>query len=301
MVARGKRAIDGILPLDKPVGVSSNHILQKVRCLYQAKKAGHGGTLDPFAEGALILLFGEATKFGRYFLEADKTYHVTMRFGSATDSDDCEGEVIAEAAPPDFAAIDWPTVLAPFHGKIEQVPPSYSALKIAGKRAYALARSGNAPTLPPRQVVINKISLLACDAAAGEATLGVDCGKGTYIRALVRDIARALGSLAYAVKLRRVSCAGISSALHPPERLFALHDARDNAALDALLLPVETCVAHLPRAEIGAEKFPYICNGNDITTALPSGEYALYTAGRFFGVARARDGRLFPKRLYHSR
>lgn len=298
---RPGRPVDGVLALDKPTGVSSNQILQQVRRLYRARKAGHGGTLDPFAEGALVILFGEATKFGHYFLAADKTYRVTMRFGSATDSDDCTGQVIATKAPPDFATIDWPTVLAPFHGEIEQVPPSYSALKIAGKRAYALARAGNPVILPPRQVVINSICVVACNASTAETTLTISCGKGTYIRALVRDIARALGSVAHAVKLRRLSCGRISSNLHPLERLTALDETRGLDALDDLLLPVASCVAHLPRADIAAERMPYIGNGNDIATRLPAGEYALYTDARFFGVGYCRDGRLFPKRLFHLR
>lgn len=298
---RQGRPLDGVLALDKPAGVSSNQILQQVRRLYRAQKAGHGGTLDPFAEGALVILFGEATKFGRYFLAADKTYCVTMRFGSATDSDDCTGQVIDTKAPPDFAAIDWPAVLAPFHGEIEQVPPSYSALKVAGKRAYELARTGNPVKLPPRRVVINSISVIACDLLTGEATLAVSCGKGTYIRALVRDIARALGSAAHAVKLRRLSCGKRFADLHLPERLTALNETRGLAALDALLLPVASCVAHLPRADIAAERMPYIGNGNDIATQLPAGEYALYTDARFFGVGDCRDGRLFPKRLCRLR
>lgn len=291
------RLVDGILLLDKPVGMSSNFALQKVRRLFNARKAGHGGTLDPFAEGALPILFGEATKFGRYFLDGDKSYRVTMQFGAETDTEDGTGTVVREAPVPNLAAVDWAPIFAQFSGDILQMPPQYSALKVDGVRAYDLARRGEAAALSARKVHIDTIKLLAVDSAAGTASLEVACGKGTYIRSLVRDMARALGSAAHAVALRRTRIGHLATEMHTLDPLEVLHAAQDFAALDALLLPLDNIVAHLQRAEIPAEKLPYIRHGNDIETTLAAGEYALYGDGRFFGVGRCREGRLIPERL----
>ena len=291
----GKRKkIDGVLLLDKPAGISSNQALQQARWLYQAEKAGHGGTLDPFATGLLPVLFGEASKFGRYFLDGDKAYEAALAFGTETDTGDLSGAVIREAAPPPLDAVDWVALCARFSGVQRQVPPVYSALKVGGERAYALARRGELPQLEAREVVIHELRFLGMDGDG--ARFFVRCSKGTYIRSLLRDMAAALGSAGHTHALRRVAVAGLT-AMTPLATLRAWQEAGDMAALQALLLPLDCCVAHLPRVVVPPEKLRFIRNGNDIACAAPRGEVALYDGARFFGVGEARNGRVFPQRL----
>ena len=206
----GKRKkIDGVLLLDKPADISSNQALQQARWLYQAEKAGHGGTLDPFATGLLPVLFGEASKFGRYFLDGDKAYEAALAFGTETDTGDLSGAVIREAAPPPLDAVDWVALCARFSGVQRQVPPVYSALKVGGERAYALARRGELPQLEAREVVIHELRFLGMDGDG--ARFFVRCSKGTYIRSLLRDMAAALGSAGHTRALRRVAVAGLTA------------------------------------------------------------------------------------------
>ena len=283
---RKRQKINGVLLLDKPAGISSNQALQQARWLYQAEKAGHGGTLDPFATGLLPVLFGEASKFGRYFLDGDKAYEAALAFGTETDTGDLSGAVIREAAPPPLDAVDWAALCARFSGVQRQVPPVYSALKVGGERAYALARRGELPQLETREVVIHELRFLGMDGDG--ARFFVRCSKGTYIRSLLRDMAAALGSAGHTHALRRVA---------PLATLRAWQEAGDMAALQALLLPLDCCVAHLPRVVVPPEKLRFIRNGNDIACDAPYGEVALYDGARFFGVGEARDGRVFPQRL----
>ena len=291
----GKRKkINGVLLLDKPAGISSNQALQQVRWLYQAEKAGHGGTLDPFATGLLPLLFGEASKFGRYFLDGDKAYEATLAFGTETDTGDLTGAVIREAAPPSLEAVDWAALCARFSGVQQQVPPAFSALKVGGERAYALARRGEMPQLDAREVVIHELRFLGLDGDG--ARFFVRCSKGTYIRSLLRDMAAALGSAGHTRALRRVAVAGLTE-MTPLATLRAWQEAGDMAAMQARLLPLDCCVAHLPRVIVPPEKLRFIRNGNDIACAAPRGEVALYDGAQFFGVGEGRDGRLFPLRL----
>ena len=255
----GKRKkIDGVLLLDKPADISSNQALQQARWLYQAEKAGHGGTLDPFATGLLPVLFGEASKFGRYFLDGDKAYEATLAFGTETDTGDLSGAVIREAAPPPLDAVDWVALCARFSGVQRQVPPVYSALKVGGERAYALARRGELPQLEAREVVIHELRFLGMDGDG--ARFFVRCSKGTYIRSLLRDMAAALGSAGHTHALRRVAVAGLA-AMTPLATLRAWQEAGDMAALQALLLPLDCCVAHLPRVVVPPEKLRFIRNG----------------------------------------
>lgn len=286
--------VHGVLLLDKPEGLSSNQALQQARWLFAAQKAGHGGTLDPFATGLLPVLFGDAAKFGRYFLEGDKAYEVRLAFGAETDSGDVTGQVVREAAVPDVHAVDWQALCARFTGAQSQMPPAFSALKVDGVRAYDLARRGEAVELAPRAVVIHALRVLQLHDNAVD--LYVRCSKGTYIRSLARDMAAALGSAGHAQSLRRVEIAGLS-AMTPLDTLRAWHAAGDTAALQAALLPVERCVAHLPRADVPAEKFRFIRNGNDIAWHEGTGEVALFADGAFFGVGEMAGGRLYPRRL----
>ena len=291
---RKRKKINGVLLLDKPAGISSNQALQQVRWLYQAEKAGHGGTLDPFATGLLPLLFGEASKFGRYFLDGDKAYEATLAFGTETDTGDLTGAVIREATPPRLDAVDWAVLCTRFSGVQRQVPPVYSALKVGGERAYAMARRGEMPQLDAREVVIHELRFLGLEGDG--ARFFVRCSKGTYIRSLLRDMAAALGSAGYTRALRRVAVAGLTE-MTPLATLRAWQEAGDMAAIQARLLPLDCCVAHLPRVIVPPEKLRFIRNGNDIACAAPHGEVALYDGAQFFGVGEGRDGRLFPLRL----
>ena len=195
--------IDGWLNLDKPLGLSSAQAVARARRLFGAAKVGHGGTLDPLASGVLPVAFGEATKTVAWVMDGPKEYRFTLGLGVATATDDAEGEVVAtsDVRPSDAALVD---VLDRFRGLIQQRPPAFSALKIAGRRAYALARDGVAVDLAPRQVEIHDIKFL--ERTEGLPILWVRCGKGTYIRSLARDIAQSLGTVGHVAALRRTAC-----------------------------------------------------------------------------------------------
>lgn len=294
---RKGRAVSGILLLDKPTGLSSNQALQRVRGIYRAQKAGHGGTLDPFAEGLLPILLGEATKFGRFLLSADKCYEVTMAFGRETDTDDYTGSTIHEARPPKLSEAKWIETLELFLGLQMQIPPVYSALKVGGERAYALARKGEMPVMEARPVTIHSLDLLSF--TDNSAVIRVSCSKGTYIRALVRDIGRKLGSAAHATALRRCSVGELKGSFYSLETLSAIHDAEDFAQLDSFLLPLEACVSNLPMATIPDERLRFFRHGNDVALncELPEGDYAFYHNERLLGVGRVENGRAYPERL----
>ncbi|MGD8696311.1 MAG: tRNA pseudouridine(55) synthase TruB, partial [Gammaproteobacteria bacterium] len=205
-----RRDVSGILVLDKPTGMTSNRALQRVRGIYQARKAGHTGSLDPLASGMLPICLGEATKISGFLLNAPKTYEVVARLGSRTDTGDSEGKVIEQA---DWSGISLESVrsaLADFRGDIEQVPPMYSALKHEGRRLYTLARQGQVVDRPARRVTIYRIEAVALE--DGELSLEVCCSKGTYIRTLAEDIAEALGSVAHVIHLRRTGVGGLDGA-----------------------------------------------------------------------------------------
>lgn len=240
------RPVDGVLLFDKPAGISSNGALQQVRRLYQAARAGHTGTLDPFATGLLPIAFGEATKFSAGLLEADKTYLATLRLGVRTSTGDPEGEVIdTREVRLERARVEQ--VLHRFTGVIAQTPPMYSALKHAGRPLYAYARAGESVERAARRVTIHTLDLLEWT----EATLSVRvrCSKGTYIRVLAEDIGTELGCGAHLSALRRVAVGALHiDAAHGAEDLQALSEH----ARDALLLPIDTLVAGLPRVQLPA-------------------------------------------------
>lgn len=217
---RRGQLIDGVLLLDKPEGLSSNHALQRARRALDARKAGHTGTLDPFATGLLVCCFGRATKLSSSMLEADKAYEATVLFGQETDSGDLTG-VITQQAPADFAAVEpqqLELVLPQFRGTIEQIPPMYSALKRDGKPLYEYARQGIELERAPREITIHQLDIMECDERS--ARLFVRCSKGTYIRTLAQDIGRALGCYAHLTALRRTELGPFSiSAAHGLESL----------------------------------------------------------------------------------
>ncbi|AZY49777.1 tRNA pseudouridine(55) synthase TruB [Bordetella avium] len=203
MAKRRGQPLDGVLLLDKPVGLSSNHALQRAKRTLDAAKAGHTGTLDPFATGLLLCCMGRATKISGAMLNADKTYRATLQFGEETDSGDLTGNIVARA-PEDFPGVEEANlreVLSRFQGSIEQIPPMYSALKRDGKPLYEYARAGIELERPPRRVMIYRIELLSF--TGHQAEIDVACSKGTYIRTLAQDIGRALGCYAHLFALRR--------------------------------------------------------------------------------------------------
>lgn len=224
--------LDGVLLLDKPEGLSSSHALQRAKRALDARKAGHTGTLDPFATGLLVCCLGRATKISGHMLNADKGYVATLQFGQETDSGDLTGHIVSEAAA-DFAGVehaDLEAALAEFRGQIEQIPPMYSALKRDGKPLYEYARQGIELDRPPRQVTLHKLELLELDGM--RATIEVQCSKGTYIRTLAQDIGRRLGCGAHLVALRRTEVGP-----------FRLEDAVGLEALQAMPEPQTALIA----------------------------------------------------------
>ncbi|WP_029010757.1 tRNA pseudouridine(55) synthase TruB [Azospirillum halopraeferens] len=239
---RKGQPIHGWLVLDKPVGLSSTRALSRVRHLLNAEKAGHGGTLDPLATGVLPIALGEATKTVSYAMEGAKTYRFTVRWGERRTTDDREGEVIdTSAVRPTDAAIA--AALPGFLGTIEQVPPQFCALKVDGERAYAIARDGDAVDLAPRRVRIDRFVLVG-QPDPDHAVFEVDCGKGTYVRSLARDLAEALGTVGHVAELRRTRVGRFTA-----DHAISLDDLaamEQGAAVERLLLPIETALDDIP-------------------------------------------------------
>lgn len=242
-----KRAINGVLLLDKPIGISSNTALQQARRLFCAEKAGHTGVLDPLASGLLPVCFGEATKFAQYLLDADKAYTATLKLGEATTTGDVEGEVI-DTARANITLDEFQAACAALTGNIRQVPPMFSALKHEGKPLYEYARKGIVIERKPRDITIYHIDIT--EFSAPRAVIDVRCSKGTYIRTLSEDIAKHMGTFAHLMGLRRTETAGFTIAqTHTLEKLAALSESER----DGLLLPCDVLVRHLPRVDLDGE------------------------------------------------
>ncbi|MFY0992225.1 tRNA pseudouridine(55) synthase TruB [Halomonas sp. C05BenzN] len=299
-MARRRRGlpVNGVLLLDKPKGVSSNHALQRVRRLFQAQKAGHTGTLDPMATGLLPICFGEATKFSAHLLEADKVYRTRVELGVVTDTGDAEGRVVERHAVPRLTETDVEGVLEGFRGEIGQVPPMYSALRHQGRKLYELAREGKSVERAERRVTVYDARLLAFEGAAFE--LEVSCSKGTYIRTLAEDIGRALGCGAHISALRRLKTGPFTS--EGMLTLDALEALPGQAEREALLLPVDVLVAHLPRLDVDVAAAGRLTHGQSArvgTGALAEGEVArLYRDEAFLGLGAVTGPQeVAPKRL----
>jgi len=296
------RPINGIVLVDKPAGWSSNAVLQKVRWLFQAQKAGHTGALDPLATGLLPVCLGEATKFTRFLLDADKAYLTTARLGMRTDTLDAEGDVTETATVPALNVTTVETLLAErFTGNIEQVPPMYSALKRDGKKLYELAREGKEVELEPRPVTIHSLTLerLGTD----ELELSVFCSKGTYIRTLVDDIGQALGCGAHVSALRRTRHGhfSIGDAI-PLDTLIEQRDAKGSEALDRHLLSMDDLLVDLPVVELTEGQSRRFSHGNEVDRIPPmeAGQVRVRDrdSGRFLGVgAITCDAVLQPVRV----
>lgn len=299
-IKRQKRDISGVVLLDKPLGLSSNQAMQRVKHLYQAEKAGHTGSLDPLATGLLPICLGEATKFANFLLDADKSYLATVKLGITTTSADAEGEVIAQK-PVDVTLQQVESVLHQFIGDIEQTPPIYSALKVDGKPLYAYARAGQEVEIKSRYVSIHQIHLEHFE--ADELVFTVTCSKGTYIRTLAQDIGAKLGCGAHLKGLRRLTSGtfDLKDAL-PLEVLSEL----SLEELDAKLLPIDIKIQHLPKLTLNAEQTDIIQHGQAIkpNQEIISNEFIrLYDmSGEFIGLAQKQaDGKLHPKRLLRQK
>ncbi|MDD3530259.1 MAG: tRNA pseudouridine(55) synthase TruB [Gallionellaceae bacterium] len=290
-----KRKIDGVLLLDKPEGITSNLALQKARRLYNAEKAGHTGTLDPFATGLLPLCLGEATKFSQFLLDADKVYLAELCLGVRTTTADPEGEVV-ETRPVTVTAAAVAAVLPRFLGEIDQVPPMHSAIKRDGRPLYELARKGIEVERQPRRVVVHDIEQVAL--AGDRLTLRVHCGKGVYVRTLAEDIGAALGCGAHLAALRREAVGPFD--IGDAVTLAELADM-EVATRDGLLLPPDCLIDDLARLDLDIESAWQVCHGQAVWHAgLQVGDLLrLYDpAGRFLGVAEVDiEGKAAPRRL----
>lgn len=287
------RAIDGVLLFDKPLELSSNDALQKIRRLFQAEKAGHSGTLDPLATGLLPICFGEATKFSNALLDADKSYTALLRLGQTTTTGDAEGEITAELAV-DFTQAELDAVLERFRGEIQQMPPMHSALKFQGKPLYEYIRQGITIERPLRTVVIHELVLNHW--SGNEMEISVRCSKGTYVRTLAEDIGAALGCGAHLIALRRTAIAHFK--LADGYSLQQLTDMSD-AARDACILPLVSLMPEMPKLSLDGIQIKRLAQGQrlGLDTGLPDGKIGLYGPDGFIGVGLQQGRRVAPDRL----
>ncbi|KUE78414.1 tRNA pseudouridine(55) synthase TruB [Aeromonas schubertii] len=300
------REVHGILLLDKPTGLTSNDVLQKVKRIYNAAKAGHTGALDPLATGMLPICLGEATKFSQFLLDADKRYQVTAKLGVRTNTSDADGEVVSER-PVNVATGDIIEALDKFRGPIMQVPSMYSALKHNGRPLYEYAREGIVIEREARPITIYELKLISVE--GDEIKMEVHCSKGTYIRSLVDDLGELLGCGAHVTALRRTQVAS-----YPYDRMLTLEQlecilehARAQTVpprehLDPLLLPMDTAVASLPEVNLLPAVAAYVNQGQAVQVAgAPQSGQVRMTVGperEFIGVGEIDDdGRVAPRRL----
>lgn len=292
------RDVDGIVLLDKPEGISSNAALQRVRRAFRARKAGHTGSLDPLASGMLPVCLGQATKASGMLLDADKTYRFRLALGRSTSTGDREGETVETAHVPALDEATVGAVAAGFVGESTQVPPMYSALKHEGRRLYRLARAGIAVERPARPV---RIERLACTSYGPDwLEFEVTCGKGTYVRSLAEDIARALGTVGHVASLRRLGLGPFLNA-----RAWALDEiegaTEEPTRLEAMLLPVDEALPGMPAVQLGDEAQAWILQGRPVAAMGPGdSRVRIYgVGGRFLGVGRmsAEGARLAPERI----
>lgn len=297
--------MDGILVVAKPVGPTSHDIVGLIRRLSATKRVGHGGTLDPFASGVLPIFLGKATRLVEYHLGDRKRYRATVCFGASSTTDDLEGELtpIAGAAPSQEAVI---AALGAFRGPIQQRPPDYSAIKVAGRRAYAMARAGQAVELPSRGVTIHAIDIVTWDGTDPDrpiVVIDVECSAGTYVRSLARDLGAAVGSAAYLGALVRTASGqfGLDTALDVETIRGAAAD--DPAAVERLLLPIDAGLDAFPRLTVDAAAILALTRGQAAARAggaEPPAEGPILVVddtGRLVAVATLKDGRLAPDKV----
>lgn len=292
------RPLDGLLLLDKPLGLSSNQALQQARHLFRAEKAGHTGSLDPLATGLLPVCFGEATKIAGLLLGSRKAYVTTAILGVTTDTDDADGAPLLDRPVPSLDDSDIETALAPLRGAIRQRAPIYSALKQGGEPLYARARRGETIEAPVREVQVHKLELLEHEGP--RLRLHVECGSGTYVRSLVRDLGETLGCGAHVATLRRLWVDPFAA-----PRMYTLDELRAIAeqgetALDACLLPIEDGLSGYERVVLDEDGERRLGFGQTVPCeAGADGLVVAFSAsGRCLGLGQRNDGRLSPQRLF---
>ncbi|HEY5993524.1 MAG TPA: tRNA pseudouridine(55) synthase TruB [Gallionellaceae bacterium] len=290
---RAWRALDGVLLFDKPLHLSSNTALQKVRRLFQAEKAGHTGTLDPLATGLLPICFGEATKFSNVLLDASKAYRAWIRLGQRTTTGDAEGEIIAES-PVSADQAQVLDVLRRLTGEIDQLPPMHSALKHQGKPLYEYIRKGETVEREPRRVTIHELALEHF--AGNELRVTVHCSKGTYVRTLAEDIGQLLGCGAHLQGLRRLATGPFRL-----ENAYTLEqlESMGPEQRDACLLPLDCMLQDFPRLDLDASQVRRLAQGQrlGLDTGLPNGKIRLHGPQGFIGLGFLQGRRLAPERL----
>ncbi len=293
-----KRDFHGWLILDKDVGQTSTAAVAALKRLFRAKKVGHAGTLDPLASGVLPIAFGEATKTVSYVMDGQKAYRFKVRWGVETDTDDSEGRPVSEAAArPSPEAVR--AVLPHFTGKIEQTPPRYSALKIEGERAYNLAREGEDVSLAARPVEVHRLTLTETP-DADHSVFETECGKGTYVRAIARDIGRALGSLGHVCELRRTRVGSFDER----EAVRFAELVRRDGDLAATLLPVESGLAAVPTLQVSRADADRLALGQSVLlrgrdAPLLAGMVSVSTQGSLVALAEIEQGALKPRRIFN--
>ena len=289
--------IHGWVVLDKAIGVGSTPMVGKIRWLFQAQKAGHAGTLDPLASGILPIALGEATKTVPFMMEAEKSYIFEISWGESRSTQDAEGEITAssDARPTKDQILE---TLSAFRGKIDQVPPKYSAIKIDGKRAYDLARAGEAVEIKSREVRINRFDLV--EYSKDKARFEVDCGKGTYIRSLARDLSDRLDACGYVSLLRRTRVGAFS--LEQSIRLDELEKMCDRARVSEGLHPVSTVLDDIPVLAVTENDVIHLKQGRSITASITLKGSDIIRAeqnGTLIALCEPRGGELFPKRVFN--
>jgi tRNA pseudouridine55 synthase len=298
------RPVSGWLALDKPEGVTSTRILSEVKRLFDANKAGHAGTLDPLASGMLPIAFGEATKTVSYVMDGRKVYRFAVRWGVQTETDDTEGGSIAtsDVRP---SAEEILAALPEFTGTIVQVPPAYSALKIEGERAYDLARDGEEVVLEPREVEIHRLTLVEIP-DADHAVFEAECGKGTYVRAVARDLGRRLGTLGHVTALRRLLVGPFGEAdMVTIDQLRAAAAETGPASLDVFLKPTATALFALPSLTFGGNDVARLRRGQSVIlrgrdAPLFTGEAYATAAGQLIALGEVAEGAFSPRRVFEA-
>jgi tRNA pseudouridine55 synthase len=296
---RKKRDVNGWLVLDKPVGMTSTHAVSVVKRLFHARRAGHAGTLDPLASGLLPIALGEATKTVPFVMDGRKIYRFTVRWGEERDTDDAEGRVIEISAErPTAEAIR--ALIPRFSGLIEQVPPRFSAVKIGGERAYDLARDGEAVELAPRPIEVHHLELVETP-DPDHSVLAAECGKGTYVRALARDMGRVLGCFGHVSALRRT---GVGSFREQDGVSLERLEAADATALTSLLQPVAAGVQGLPILSVSRADAARLARGQAVLlrgrdAPIVEGSVAIFTQGDLIALAEAAEGELRPRRIFN--
>ncbi len=303
MKSRGS-PVHGWVVFDKPYGMTSTQAVGKIRWLFNAGKAGHGGTLDPLATGLLPIALGEATKTVQWAMEGEKIYRFATKWGEERSTDDLEGEITQQSVQRP-SRLEVESILSRFQGEIMQVPPPFSAIKVAGERSYDLARAGAAVELAPRPVIIEKLQLAGYP-DPDHAVFEVTCGKGTYVRALARDIGRALGCLGHVTSLRRIKVGPFSeSDMIPLELLEEMrHKPPGDNAMEGALRPIETVLDGIPAQAVNDAEAQRLKQGQSVllrgaNAPIASDAVLVTWGGKPLGICSIEQGSLKPKRLFN--